>query len=110
MIWYETREPQRGDGVVFHGYTWGIYPGVWSGAQRTTWHHESVHAIQSLQLEAAEPPAIILDRERRLFRVRSVHLGALNLADNITWARLPYEDRWAEIEAYRLSENRTPPK
>lgn len=110
MIWYETRGPQRDGNTVFHGYTWGIFPGVWSGARATTWHHESVHAVQSLQLESVEPAAFVVDRQRRVIRFRSIHAGALNILDNVTWAQFPYDERWAEIEAYRMSENRTPPK
>jgi hypothetical protein len=113
MLWYETRAPEAGEGgVVFDGYTWGIFPGVWSGAPRETWHHEAVHAVQALQLDSVEPPALTLEGTsptRRVIRVRSLRAGVLNLADNVVDARLPYEDRWAEIEAYRLSGDRKPP-
>ncbi|HKR62939.1 MAG TPA: hypothetical protein VJZ00_04340 [Thermoanaerobaculia bacterium] len=111
MLWYETRDPERGEGgVVFHGYTWGIFPGVWSGAETHTWRHEAVHAVQALQLDAPEPPVLTLDRERRLFRVRYLRAGALNVADNVTTAQQEYANRWEEIEAYRFAEDRKPPQ
>jgi hypothetical protein len=110
MLWWETRNPVREDDRVFVGYTWGIYPGVWTRARDTTWNHEAVHAVQSLQVDSVEPPALTMERGRRLIRLRHVRLGALNLADNIAGANLlDYEDRWGEIEAYRLSNDAAPP-
>jgi hypothetical protein len=111
MIWYETKNPSTDDqGRVTHGYTWGIYPGVWSGAATDVWNHEAVHAVQSMQLDSVEPPALTLDNAPHRFRVRYVRLGALNLVDNVGAQILPYEDRWVEIEAYRLAEDSAPPK
>jgi hypothetical protein len=110
MIWYETREPIVEGDRVFHGYTWGIFPGVWRGADETTVRHEAVHAVQSLQLDSIDPPALTFHRARRNVRLRHIRAGALNLADNIFNAQaLDYEDRWAEIEAFRLTEDREPP-
>lgn len=111
MIWYETRSPEADDqGRPVHGYTWGVFPGAWSGAGRSTWNHETVHAVQALQLDSVEPPALILDRERRLVRVRHLRAGALNLADNVSSQLIPYEERWVEIEAYRMASNAAPPR
>jgi hypothetical protein len=111
MIWYETRQPSVDEqGRAVHGYTWGLFPGVWSGARKDVWNHEAVHAVQALQLDSVEPPALTLDRERRPVRVRYLRLGALNLADNLGTQLLPYEDRWEEIEAYRLANDRPPPR
>lgn len=114
MIWWETRNPDVQGDLVFHGYTWGAFPGVWSGAQKHVWNHEAVHAIQSLQLDSVEPPLFDLReasrRARTPLRIRYVRAGALNLTDNIVWAQAPYEQRWAEIEAYRFAERRSPPK
>jgi hypothetical protein len=111
MIWYETDRPVIDeDGRVVHGYTWGMFPGVWSGAADDVSGHEAVHAIQSMQLDSVEPPALILDRERRLVRVRQIRAGALNLADNIASQAIPYEQRWFEIEAYRLAQDAAPPE
>lgn len=111
MIWYETERPDVDeDGRVVHGYTWGLFPGVWRGARKEVWHHEAVHAVQSMQLDSAEPPALTLDRERRLVRVRYLRLGAINLADNLSMQLVPYEERWVEIEAYRFAGDREPPR
>ena len=111
MLWYETRAPELGDGVVYHGYTWGIFPGVWRGADEFTPRHEAVHAVQSLQLDSIEPPLLTFHRSRRAVRLRHIRVGALNLADNIFNATvLDYEDRWAEIEAFRLTEDVEPPR
>ncbi|HEX2832405.1 MAG TPA: hypothetical protein VHW00_05280 [Thermoanaerobaculia bacterium] len=114
MLWWETRQPDVQGELVFHGYTWGLYPGVWSGAQKHVWNHEAVHAVQSLQLDSVEPPALDLASDERrsfaVFRIRYVRAGVLNLTDNSVWAQAAYEDRWAEIEAYRFAEDREPPK
>jgi hypothetical protein len=66
--------------------------------------------VQALQLDSVEPPALVLDRELRIVRVRHLRLGALNLADNLAAQAVPYEDRWVEIEAYRFAGDRTPPR
>ena len=110
MIWYETDKPEVDEeGRAVHGYTWGLFPGVWSGARKHTWHHEAVHSVQAMQLDAVEPPALTLDRERRPVRVRYLKLGALNLAENLSSQLQPYDERWVEIEAYRFAEDRQPP-
>jgi hypothetical protein len=110
MIWYETDDPAVDEaGRVVHGYTWGLFPGVWSGARKDVWNHEAVHSIQSMQLDSVEPPALTLDRERRHVRVRHLRFGALNVAENLSSQLLPYDERWAEIEAYRFAQDREPP-
>jgi hypothetical protein len=111
MIWFETDQPITEGDVVFHGYTWGIVPGVWSGADQTTSNHEAVHAVQSLQLDSVDPPLLTFHRKPRPVRLRYIRAGALNLADNVLNAgALDYEQRWAEIEAFRLSEDVKPPE
>ena len=111
LVWYETKKPQFDeDGRVVHGFTWGMFPGTWTGARDDVWHHEAVHAVQSLQLDSVEPPALTLDRQRHLLRVRYLRAGALNLADNLSAQVVPYEQRWVEIEAYRLAEDASPPR
>ncbi|HYH07943.1 MAG TPA: hypothetical protein VEK11_12870 [Thermoanaerobaculia bacterium] len=111
MLWWETRDPVREDDRLFLGYTWGIYPGAWTRARETTWNHEAVHAVQALQTDSVDPPAITLAQKPRPIRFRHLRLGALNLADNVVHAQLvDYEDRWAEIEAYRLSGDEAPPR
>ncbi len=110
MIWYETREPRREDDVVFHGYTWGVFPGTWSRAASHTWRHEAVHVVQAQQLDSFDPPVLTLQRKPRIVRIRHLRAGALNLLDNAISSRMPYEDRWSEIEAFRLVQNRRPPQ
>ncbi len=111
MIWYETDDPDVDEeGRIIHGSTWGLFPGVWSGARKHVANHEAVHAVQSLQMDSVEPPLLTLDRERRLVRVRYLRAGALNFADNVSAQLLPYHERWVEIEAYRFAEDREPPR
>ncbi len=110
LLWFETRDRITEDDVVFNGYTWGIFPGTWTRARESTWNHEAVHAVQALQLDSVEPPALTAQRSRRPFRIRHVRLGTVNVADNLVWGRASYDDRWVEIEAYRLTEDRRPPE
>lgn len=110
MVWWETHEPLTEGGRIFTGSTWGIYPGLTSRARATTRSHEAIHAIQSQQLDSAEPPALTFDRGRRLVRLRHVRFGALNVTDNIYHGSRPYADRWVEIEAWRLADDRKPPR
>ena len=110
LLSFETDERIREGDVVFNGYTWGIYPGAWRFAEDTTWNHEAVHAVQALQLDSVEPPALTAQRSRRPFRIRHVRLGTVNVTDNVVWQRASYDDRWVEIEAYRLTEERRPPQ
>ncbi len=110
LLWFETDERIREDDVIFNGYTWGIYPGTWTRARETTWNHEAVHAVQALQLDSVEPPSLTAQRSRRPFRIRHIRLGTVNVADNLIWGRAAYDDRWVEIEAFRLTEDRRPPQ
>lgn len=110
MIWYETKRPDVVDGVVFHGYTWGIFPGTWSGARESTWNHEAVHAVQALQLDSVDPPLLTFPRGSRWLRLRHIRAGAVNLGDNLYHGQRPYPERWVEIEAYRLTVDRPPPR
>jgi hypothetical protein len=110
MLQWETDQRLSEGGRVFNGYTWGIYPGAFTGARQSTWSHEAVHAIQALQLDSVEPPALILGRNRQPFRIRYVRAGAVNLTDNVSWGQRAYDQRWVEIEAYRLVDDRKPPQ
>jgi hypothetical protein len=111
MIAFETNDPIVEESVIFHGYTWGIFPGVWRGADQFTARHEAVHAVQSLHLDSFEPPLLTFQRTKRPVRLRHIRAGVLNLTDNVFNANLvDYEDRWAEIEAFRLTEDRKPPR
>lgn len=111
MLFFETKNTERDEqNRIILGATWGMYPGVWTRAARSVWNHETIHAIQSLQLDSVDPPALTLDRGRRIVRVRYLRAGALNLTDNLIAQKIAYEDRWVEIEAYRLAEDRWPPR
>jgi hypothetical protein len=110
MLQWETDQRLSEGGQVFNGYTWGIYPGAWTRARESTWNHEAVHAIQALQLDSVEPPALTLGRDRKPFRIRYVRAGAVNLTDNLFWGAHAYQERWVEIEAYRLVDDRKPPR
>jgi len=105
------------DGIgPFTGTTWGIYPAVWTGAGKEVWHHEVIHAIQSLQGGAVEPPFRLFTwaprrkaaSPRRPIRFEHLQLGLVNLGTDWAAARDDYQDRWQEIEAYRLAEDVAP--
>jgi hypothetical protein len=67
--------------------------------------------VQALQLDSIDPPLLTFQRGRRAIRLRSLRGGMLNVTDNIANASIvDYGDRWAEIEAYRLTEDRRPPE
>jgi hypothetical protein len=34
----------------------------------------------------------------------------VNLTDNLFWGQRAYDERWVEIEAYRLVDDRKPPQ
>lgn len=110
MIWWETDELTREDDLLFTGYTWGVFPGIWRGARDTTRSHEAIHAIQAQQLDSVEPPALTVERDRRLIRLRHLRLGMVNFTDNIFHGTQDYENRWAEIEAYRFADDIEPPR
>jgi hypothetical protein len=110
MIWWQTDERSSEDGRVFNGYTWGIYPGLWRNAGDSTRNHEAVHAVQAQQLDSVDPPAFTIGRKPRPVRIRHVRIGAVNLLDNVTWGQVDYGDRWVEVEAYRLVDDRQPPQ
>ena len=99
----------------FTGFTVGVYPGTTHDATAVTWHHESIHAIQSIQGDSLEPPACAWFRhqcEVKTFRhliawepgqlgiVPTVALGGTVVQD--------YTERWTEIEATRLADRKAP--
>jgi hypothetical protein len=109
MIWWETEQRLNEGDRIFTGYTWGVYPGVWRRARQSTYNHEAVHAIQAVQTDSVEPPALTPGRNRQAIRIRYVRAGVVNLTDNLFMGSRPYDDRWGEIEAYRLVDDRQPP-
>jgi hypothetical protein len=117
MIAFERRNlfPAT-DGVgPFSGYTFGVYPGVWRFAGSDVRRHEVIHAIQSLQGDALEPsfgrltyhPQSTGDR-RRLIRFDHLKVGLVNGTVGAALQQQRYQDRWTEIEAYRLAQRRAP--
>jgi hypothetical protein len=118
MIVFEKRTPypRSGHARGFDGYTWGIYPGVWrdTRAPDEILHHETIHAIQSLQADAVEPSFEMLTvhpsatSTRRLIRFDHLKLGIVGFGNGLAVGRDPYVERWTEIEAYRLAQGIAP--
>lgn len=101
-------DPDR-EGHTFTGRAFGVFPGVAPGAHPKVWPHETIHVIQSQQLDSVEPPLYSFggdredDKPLRLFMFRHVRLGFTHLANYPTFER-PYGERWGEVEAYGLAE------
>ncbi|HEX3109433.1 MAG TPA: hypothetical protein VHU41_10100, partial [Thermoanaerobaculia bacterium] len=95
------------------GTTWGIFPGVWVRADKATRNHEVIHAMQSLQGDSPEPHLPFLtytpsDHRKRLIRFEHLDIGMLNMLEGRLSGREQYQDRWTEIEAYRLAQQKAP--
>jgi hypothetical protein len=92
------------------GVTSGVFPSVFVPDQ-IVWLHEFTHAVQSLQIEVAEPPnpwrKLRFDRpptaRRRLFAFEHIKIGMFNFANSVYTASRPYEKRWPETEAFQLT-------
>jgi hypothetical protein len=111
----DTLYPVDDDSVSVVGVAWGIYPGVWTGADRSTWHHEVIHAVQALQGDAVEPSFPIFtytprrpDQRKRIIRFEHLKLGTVNFANDLAIRQQRYEERWTEIEANRIAEDEEP--
>lgn len=110
--------PSDDSRFVTIGSTYGMFPGVSPRANRFTWPHEVVHAIQSLQGDSVEPSFSLLtyrpkrdpNQPKRLLRFEHLKAGVVNLGIDGLLSRQPYADRWTEIEAFRLSEDVAPPR
>jgi hypothetical protein len=106
---------REGD-IITVGRAYGIYPGVWVDADSRVWPHEVIHAVQSLQLDAEEPsipflsyrPATRPGQPKRLIRFEHFKVGLMNLANDNILGNQRYENRWVEIEAYRLAQDQPP--
>jgi len=119
LIQFERRTPYAVfAGGRIEGSTWGLYPGVWTGAPGVieVQRHEIVHAVQSLQGDGVDPSFRLLTlrprppgARRRLIRFEHLKVGAVNLLNEAIAARQAYQDEWEEIEAYRLVQRRAPP-
>jgi len=93
------------------GETAGVFPSVFVD-ERIVWLHEFTHAVQSLQIEIPEPPSpwrrMRFDpapmAHKRVFGLEQIKIGMFNFANALYVASRPYEKRWPEIEAVRLTE------
>jgi hypothetical protein len=92
------------------GVTAGVFPSVFVPEQ-IVWLHEFTHAVQSLQIEVAEPPSpwrrLRFDRpasgKKRLFAFEQIKIGMFNFVNTTYVALRPYEKRWPETEAFELT-------
>ena len=102
--------PLRSDDTHI-GKTVGVFPSVFVD-ERIVWLHEFTHAVQSLQIEIPEPPSpwrrMRFDRgpaaQKRVFVLEQIKIGMFNFGNALYVASRPYEKRWPEIEAVRLTE------
>lgn len=104
----------RDENLTFDGYTIGVFPGVSREATETVWRHEVIHVIQVMQLDALEPGWCEWGRfdckEKppgvKWFELEPLRLGVFPgaHAGAMTFF-LDYDERWTEIEAYRLAED-----
>jgi hypothetical protein len=114
MIAFRRDSPlDAGPGAI--GSAYGIFPSVFLEFGHT-WAHESVHAVQSLQTDVLEPSFGFLKRDvvrragqrKAALRFGRVNPGLLNLTNRLVVSSQPYEQRWVEIEAYRLGQDTVP--
>ena len=106
---------ERHGDLITVGLTYGIYPGVWVHAPKGTWPHETIHAVQSLQMDSVEPSLPIFTYHpqpaggrKRILRFEHLKLGILNLTNDRITGNQRYENRWNEIEAFRLAQGTVP--
>ncbi|MBV9495034.1 MAG: hypothetical protein JOZ54_12365 [Acidobacteria bacterium] len=99
----------------FTGYTFGVFPGTSDDATQKTWHHETVHVIESMQADSVEPPACAWLRRcnplRRKFGILTwepLQLGVLPASGGLLLSKQDYPERFTEIEATWLAERRAP--
>lgn len=111
----DTRYPDLRDADdKFDAYTIGVFPGVSPDASETTWRHEVVHVIQSMQADALEPGRCEWGkfdcpkppRGNKWLELQPLRLGVFpaTIAGAVTLGN-EYDHRWTEIEAYRLAED-----
>lgn len=110
----DSRYPDfRDEDVTFAAYTIGVFPGVSPEATEITWRHEVVHVIQAMQVDALEPGLCDWGKfdcrkkppSDRWFEFEPLRLGVFHGANALAMDRLDYDQRWIEIEAYRLAED-----
>jgi len=91
--------------------TSGIYPGVMHGTSPDVLAHETVHALQALQMDSVEPPALQSHpHEFRFVRFDRLDAGAVQILNSVATRNTAYQNDWGEIEAYRLAQHVAPPR
>jgi hypothetical protein len=80
-----------------------------SGASVITLRHETVHRLQSAQLDAFAPSIPIGSSVGLKSPVISVETGAFTIGAGLLSLLRPYSERWTEIEAYNQSRERAQP-
>jgi len=114
-IAFRSNRRYRADNRQFSGYTIGMFSGTTNHATPTTWDHESIHAIQSVQADSVEPPACFWlrakCRSKRVFEFITwdpVQLGVLPAVGGGALSLQDYTKRWTEIEATWLADRHRP--
>jgi hypothetical protein len=100
----------------FAGYTIGVFSGTTLDATQKTWHHETIHVIQSIQADSVEPPACAwLRRPCKASRRRlgfmtwePLQLGIVPASGGGILSQQDYTKRCPEIEATWLAERHAP--
>lgn len=93
------------------GLTSGIYPSVSAGTTRDVLAHETIHALQALQMDSVEPPTWKVKSGRfTIVRFDRIDTGFVQFANALATRNTAYENEWGEIEAYRLAEHMAPPR
>jgi hypothetical protein len=120
MIAFRRDGPYDSSGDASRGIAIGGTIGIFPGAtfdDSEIWAHETVHAIQSLQCDVLEPSISFLTRKpaaesrpKSLVRFSGLKVGLYNFANDALSGSADYEDRWNEIEAYELAQDRQPPR
>jgi hypothetical protein len=111
LLAFENDVRYRAEGEFWAGYTIGVFPGVVRRAPEAIWQHEVVHAIQALQLDSVEPSLSVFTKRftKQLgFVTIDAEAGAFPVVHAVAQSKQPYENRWSEIEAYRLAEDISP--
>jgi len=92
------------------GLTSGIYPGVMIGTAPDVLAHETIHALQALQMDSVEPPALQSHpREFTFIRFDRLDAGGVQVLNSLATRNTAYQNDWGEIEAYRLAQHVAPP-
>jgi len=113
MLTFSRNHKYELEGVNRDGVTAGIFPGLWIRAPQDIREHETIHAIQSLQLDSVEPPLCAFssngcDHDGGRLIHFELDLGVIPMIYVTALSSESYADRWSEVEAYRLAEDIAP--